>query len=69
MNCDYYFVLDGSVSLTHPDTLKLLIEQNRPVIAPMLFGTEDPSHVNFKGELSPDFYPPSMDILKNNRRY
>lgn len=70
-SCDYYFVVDSDVMLTNPNTLKILIEQNRPVISPMLVR---PSKVwsNFWGALTPDgFYARSSDyieIVNNNRR-
>jgi procollagen-lysine,2-oxoglutarate 5-dioxygenase len=34
--CDYYLSLDGEAHLDNPRTVKLLIGQNRNVIAPML---------------------------------
>lgn len=36
MKCDYYLSLDGEAHLDNPETVKLLIGQNRNVIAPML---------------------------------
>ena len=34
--CEYYFNVDSVAHLDNPHTLKLLIEQNRPVVAPMM---------------------------------
>ena len=34
--CDFYLSLDGEAHLDNPKTVKLLIGQNRNVIAPML---------------------------------
>ena len=34
--CDFYFSVDGDARLDNVHTLKLLIEQNRAVVAPML---------------------------------
>ncbi len=36
VECDYYFSVDSEAHIDNPHTLKLLIEQNRAVIAPML---------------------------------
>ena len=36
IKCDYYFSVDADAHLDNPHTLKLLIEQNRRVVAPML---------------------------------
>lgn len=36
VECDYYFSLDSEAHIDNPFTLKLLIEQNRNVVAPML---------------------------------
>lgn len=35
-NCDYYFVIDCDNFVTNPYTLKDLISQNKPIVAPML---------------------------------
>lgn len=32
--CDYYFSLDSDVALTNPDTLRILMEENRWVSGP-----------------------------------
>lgn len=71
VNCDYYFSIDATAQLTNPDTLRLLIEQNRRVIAPMLVR---PNRLwsNFWGSLSSDgYYARSVDyvdIVKKKRK-
>lgn len=30
-DCDYYFSIDSDVALTNPDTLRILIEENKCV--------------------------------------
>ncbi|KFM79073.1 Procollagen-lysine,2-oxoglutarate 5-dioxygenase 3, partial [Stegodyphus mimosarum] len=71
VDCDYYFSVDTNAQLTNPDTLRLLIEQNRSVIAPMLVR---PNRLwsNFWGSLSADgFYARSVDyvdIVKKKRK-
>ncbi|GIY94577.1 procollagen-lysine,2-oxoglutarate 5-dioxygenase 1, partial [Caerostris extrusa] len=70
VNCDYYFAVDSHSQLTNPDTLRILIEQNKRVIAPMLVR---PNRLwsNFWGSLSADgFYARSVDyvdIVKKKR--
>ncbi|XP_062901467.1 procollagen-lysine,2-oxoglutarate 5-dioxygenase 2 isoform X1 [Mobula hypostoma] len=68
--CDYYFNLDSDVVLTNPNTLKLLIQQNRKIIAPMVSQYKR-LWSNFWGALSPDgFYARSedyVDIVEGNR--
>ena len=76
--CDYYLSVDSDVRLDNPMTLKLLIEQNRPIVAPMLKHANRTTW-NFSGKMPSKglesavqhkyaFYPPYMDIIKNNRR-
>ncbi|GFS82794.1 procollagen-lysine,2-oxoglutarate 5-dioxygenase 2 [Trichonephila clavipes] len=71
VDCDYYFAVDSHAQFTNPDTLRLLIEQNRRVIAPMLVR---PNRLwsNFWGSLSADgFYARSVDyvdIVKRKRK-
>ncbi|XP_070560691.1 procollagen-lysine,2-oxoglutarate 5-dioxygenase 1-like [Ptychodera flava] len=71
LKCQYYFAVDADARLTNPDTLKLLIEQNRGIIAPLLVR---PGKLwsNFWGALSDDgFYARSddyIDIVKGNKR-
>ena len=70
--CDFYLNVDSSAHLDNPDTLRLLIEQNRSVVAPMLKQI-DADKWNFRGSWSArwdrehGFYPPHMDFIKNNR--
>uniref|UniRef100_UPI00398E53FD procollagen-lysine,2-oxoglutarate 5-dioxygenase 2 isoform X1 n=1 Tax=Pristiophorus japonicus TaxID=55135 RepID=UPI00398E53FD len=68
--CDYYFSLDADVVLTNPNTLKLLIEQNRRIIAPLVTQYKR-LWSNFWGALSPDgFYARSedyVDIVEGSR--
>ncbi|XP_056420797.1 procollagen-lysine,2-oxoglutarate 5-dioxygenase 2 isoform X2 [Hyla sarda] len=68
--CNYYFSLDADVALTNPQTLKLLIEQNRKIIAPLVT-RHGKLWSNFWGALSPDgYYARSedyIDIVQGNR--
>ncbi|XP_044146142.1 procollagen-lysine,2-oxoglutarate 5-dioxygenase 2 isoform X2 [Bufo gargarizans] len=68
--CDYYFSLDADVVLTNPKTLKLLIEQNRKIIAPLVT-RHGKLWSNFWGALTPDgYYARSedyIDIVQGNR--
>ena len=36
--CEFYFMLESIVHLENRDSLKLLIEENRSVVAPLLLG-------------------------------
>nr|KAF6475682.1 procollagen-lysine,2-oxoglutarate 5-dioxygenase 2 [Rousettus aegyptiacus] len=69
-NCDYYFSVDADVILTNPRTLKILIEQNRKIIAPLVT-RHGKLWSNFWGALSPDgYYARSedyVDIVQGNR--
>ena len=65
-NCDYYFYIEADVRLTNTNTLRLLIEQNRPVIAPILPQRNKKWHNFLFYETS---LPPSIDIISTNRRY
>ncbi|XP_038604650.1 procollagen-lysine,2-oxoglutarate 5-dioxygenase 2 isoform X2 [Tachyglossus aculeatus] len=69
-HCDYYFSLDADVVLTNPSTLRLLIEQNRKIIAPLVT-RHGKLWSNFWGTLSPDgYYARSedyVDIVQGNR--
>ncbi|XP_022258413.1 procollagen-lysine,2-oxoglutarate 5-dioxygenase 2-like, partial [Limulus polyphemus] len=71
LNCDYYFSVDSDAHITNPMTLRLLIEQNRPILAPLL-ARPNKLWSNFWGALSSDgYYSRSSDyleIVKNNRR-
>uniref|UniRef100_A0AAY4BZ66 PLOD1-3-like GT domain-containing protein n=1 Tax=Denticeps clupeoides TaxID=299321 RepID=A0AAY4BZ66_9TELE len=62
-SCDYYFSVDSEVALTNPDVLRILIEENKPVIAPMIsrHGSCGPTS---GGALSPEgFYSRSEDYI------
>ncbi|MBN3313009.1 PLOD3 dioxygenase, partial [Atractosteus spatula] len=62
-SCDYYFSIDSDVALINPDTLRILIEENKPVIAPML-SRHGKLWSNFWGALSPEgFYARSEDYI------
>ncbi|XP_041443636.1 uncharacterized protein LOC495489 isoform X1 [Xenopus laevis] len=53
--CDYYFSVDSNVALTNPDTLYILIQENKKVIAPMV-SRSGKLWSNFWGALSPEGY-------------
>ncbi|XP_035237773.1 procollagen-lysine,2-oxoglutarate 5-dioxygenase 1 isoform X1 [Anguilla anguilla] len=62
-DCEYFFSVDAEVVLKNADTLKILIEQNRPVIAPMV-GRTGKLWSNFWGALSADgYYARSEDYV------
>ncbi|KAG8005883.1 Procollagen-lysine [Nibea albiflora] len=62
--CDYYFSIDSDVALTNPDTLRILMEENRSVVAPML-SKHGKLWSNFWGALSPEgFYSRSEDYIE-----
>ncbi|XP_019746757.1 procollagen-lysine,2-oxoglutarate 5-dioxygenase 1 isoform X4 [Hippocampus comes] len=54
-DCDYFFNLDVDVALKNENTLKILIEQNLPIVAPLLTRTGR-LWSNFWGALSADGY-------------
>ncbi|XP_023555160.1 procollagen-lysine,2-oxoglutarate 5-dioxygenase 1 [Octodon degus] len=61
--CTYYFSVDANVALTEPDSLRLLIEQNKNVIAPLLT-RHGRLWSNFWGALSADgYYARSEDYV------
>lgn len=61
--CDYYFSVDASVVLTNPDTLYMLIQENRKIIAPMV-SRSGKLWSNFWGALSPEgYYARSEDYV------
>ncbi|XP_061114033.1 procollagen-lysine,2-oxoglutarate 5-dioxygenase 1 [Conger conger] len=61
--CEYFFSIDVEVVLKNADTLKILIEQNRPVIAPMITRVGK-LWSNFWGALSADgYYARSEDYV------
>lgn len=70
-SCDYLFVIDSEAHINNPFTLKLLIEQNRDFVAPMLTRPYK-AWSNFWGAITSDgFYARSMDymdIVTNQRR-
>ncbi|XP_053565984.1 procollagen-lysine,2-oxoglutarate 5-dioxygenase 2 isoform X2 [Bombina bombina] len=69
-DCSYYFNLDADVALTNPKTLKILIEQNRKIIAPLVT-RHGKLWSNFWGSLSADgYYARSedyIDIVQSNK--
>ncbi|XP_044750581.1 procollagen-lysine,2-oxoglutarate 5-dioxygenase isoform X2 [Coccinella septempunctata] len=69
--CDFLFVVDSIAHLDNPHTLKLLIAQNRTVLAPIMV-RHNKVWSNFWGELTKDgFYARSndyMDIVQNDKR-
>ncbi|GAA6081847.1 procollagen-lysine,2-oxoglutarate 5-dioxygenase 2 isoform X1, partial [Tachysurus ichikawai] len=61
--CDYYFSIDTDVMLTNRQTLKLLIEQNRKIIGPLVT-RHGKLWSNFWGALSLDgYYARSEDYI------
>ncbi|OCT80922.1 procollagen-lysine,2-oxoglutarate 5-dioxygenase 2 isoform X1 [Xenopus laevis] len=61
--CDYYFNIDADVMLTNPQTLKILIEQNRKILAPLIT-RHGKLWSNFWGALTADgFYARSEDYV------
>lgn len=72
LHCEFYLYVEASVHLENVDTLRLLIEQNRPIVGPLLKHV-DRDQWNFldfgdsKWE-PPDFYPPSRDFVRHLRR-
>ncbi|PNF43292.1 Procollagen-lysine,2-oxoglutarate 5-dioxygenase 3 [Cryptotermes secundus] len=71
VECEYYLNLDSDAHLDNPHALRLLIEQNRSVVAPLLLRPYK-AWSNFWGALTADgFYARSMDymeIIHNDRR-
>uniref|UniRef100_A0A665U201 procollagen-lysine 5-dioxygenase n=1 Tax=Echeneis naucrates TaxID=173247 RepID=A0A665U201_ECHNA len=62
--CDYYFSIDSDVALTNADALRILIEENKSVIAPML-SKHGKLWSNFWGALSPEgYYSRSEDYIE-----
>ncbi|TNM93932.1 hypothetical protein fugu_002108 [Takifugu bimaculatus] len=62
--CEFYFSIDSDVALTNPDTLRILIEENKSVIAPML-SKHGKLWSNFWGALSPEgYYSRSEDYIE-----
>jgi hypothetical protein len=68
--CEFYLTLESIVQIENPNSLKLLIEQNRSVIAPLLLGPKRET-ANFSPniELYPFIkYNCSLDETGNNVR-
>ncbi|KAK6483913.1 procollagen-lysine,2-oxoglutarate 5-dioxygenase 2-like isoform X2 [Huso huso] len=62
-SCDYYFSIDADVVLTNTQTLRLLIEQNRKIIGPLV-SRHGKLWSNFWGALSLDgYYARSEDYI------
>ncbi|KAM8830980.1 procollagen-lysine,2-oxoglutarate 5-dioxygenase 1 [Synchiropus picturatus] len=62
-DCEYFFNLDIEVVLKNENTLKTLIEQNLPIVAPLITRTGR-LWSNFWGALSPEgFYARSEDYV------
>ncbi|XP_037075005.1 procollagen-lysine,2-oxoglutarate 5-dioxygenase 1-like [Pollicipes pollicipes] len=60
---DFYFNIDANAQLDNPYTLKLLIEQNRDIVAPLLVRPYK-AWSNFWGSLTADgFYARSVDYM------
>lgn len=70
VNCDYYFSVDSDAQIDNRDTLRLLIEKNRTIIAPLLVRQKS-MWSNFWGALSTDgYYARShdyVDLVKGQR--
>uniref|UniRef100_A0A8C2AQM5 procollagen-lysine 5-dioxygenase n=1 Tax=Cyprinus carpio TaxID=7962 RepID=A0A8C2AQM5_CYPCA len=63
LSCDYYFSIDADVMLTNRQTIKLLIEQNRKIIGPLVT-RHGKLWSNFWGALSLDgYYARSEDYI------
>ncbi|XP_062377218.1 procollagen-lysine,2-oxoglutarate 5-dioxygenase 2 isoform X2 [Sardina pilchardus] len=63
VQCDYYFSIDADVQLTNKQTLKVLIEQNRKIIGPLVT-RHGKLWSNFWGALSLDgYYARSEDYI------
>ncbi|XP_066546669.1 procollagen-lysine,2-oxoglutarate 5-dioxygenase 1 isoform X2 [Amia ocellicauda] len=63
VDCEYYFSVDVEVVLKNPNTLTILIEQNKPIIAPLI-GRPGKLWSNFWGALSADgYYARSEDYV------
>lgn len=71
LNCDFYFSVDSDAQLLEVNTLRILIEQNRPIISPMLVRLKS-LWANFWAALSSDgYYARShdyVDLVKSNRK-
>ncbi|XP_010594529.2 multifunctional procollagen lysine hydroxylase and glycosyltransferase LH3 isoform X2 [Loxodonta africana] len=64
LSCEFYFSLDADAVITNQQTLRILIEEDRKVIAPML-SRHGKLWSNFWGALSPDeYYARSEDYVE-----
>uniref|UniRef100_A0A7M4FA04 Procollagen-lysine,2-oxoglutarate 5-dioxygenase 1 n=1 Tax=Crocodylus porosus TaxID=8502 RepID=A0A7M4FA04_CROPO len=62
-SCEYYLSLDADVVLKNPETVRILIEQNKQVIAPLV-SRHGKLWSNFWGALSPEgYYARSEDYV------
>ncbi|XP_006016301.1 procollagen-lysine,2-oxoglutarate 5-dioxygenase 1, partial [Alligator sinensis] len=62
-NCEYYLSVDADVVLKNPETVRILIEQNKQVIAPLV-SRHGKLWSNFWGALSPEgYYARSEDYV------
>jgi len=70
VKCNFVFVVDADVTLTNRDTLKVLVEQNRTILAPMMT-VHERLWSNFWGAIGDDGYyaraDDYVDIVKYNR--
>ena len=70
IKCDFYLSVDSDAHIDNPKSLKILIEQNRLVVAPFMIRPYK-AWSNFWGALSADgFYarsPDYMEIVQGNR--
>jgi hypothetical protein len=66
--CDFYLNIESVAHLDNPQSLRLLIEQNRQVLAPMLFGSGK-GQKNFRGvDASEESCRNPVKIVKDNDR-
>uniref|UniRef100_H3A868 Procollagen-lysine,2-oxoglutarate 5-dioxygenase 3 n=1 Tax=Latimeria chalumnae TaxID=7897 RepID=H3A868_LATCH len=64
VECEYYFSLDCDVVIENPEMLKILIEENKKVIAPMI-SRHGKLWSNFWGALNPEgFYARAEDYIE-----
>ncbi|XP_043918973.1 procollagen-lysine,2-oxoglutarate 5-dioxygenase 1 [Protopterus annectens] len=62
-DCEYVFSIDVDVVMKNPDTLRILMEQNRPIITPLV-SRQGKLWSNFWGALSADgYYARSEDYI------
>ena len=72
LHCEFYLYVEASVHLENVDTLRLLIEQNRPIVGPLLkhVARDQWNFLDFGDPNSepPDDYLPSRDFVRHRRR-